>query len=164
MVPPCKPRFLCTSRAKSNFPKYLDIISPRKRPTRSIHQTILTKYREHGSHVIIVLQLHLGESICPSKSIDGRAMLNIIHPCFFVVETTINLVLLILQYMQCNINMDPKETRFLSTIVHYCISVHEYMVWFANELNTPIYKIKKKNIYVVDHINYWYNINHRKLL
>lgn len=75
--------------------------------------TILIKYKEHGSHMIVVLEHHLGK-LNASIWVDRRkSILNIVHPsCVTVVEITINLIQLIFQAIQCNINAEPKRTRF----------------------------------------------------
>ena len=59
---------------------------------------VLTKYREYGSHVVVVPELHLGEFNASGYSHRWTTILNIVHlSCVFMVGLKINLVCLILQ-------------------------------------------------------------------
>jgi len=65
-----------------------------------------------------------------------------------VVETIVHLVQLILQAIRCDINVNPKQIKFLPCcsklqlaklrVNIYWENVHGFVFWFANEPNTLI--------------------------
>jgi hypothetical protein len=74
---------------------------------------VLTKYWEHGSHIVLVPKFHLGKLNASIWANRWTSILNTVHPpCVFVVEATVDLVQLILQPIQHDIISNPEQIGF----------------------------------------------------
>jgi len=138
------PDFLVCSWSNQTFLNIFERSNQRRVQLDWSFSDLLTKYREHGSHGVVVLELHMTELHFFGWADRCTSILNTVHPaCIYVVELTINFTQLILQYKKHDKISNLEHIRFSLVVVNSNYfgvkindwSVHDYLVWFTTYEN-----------------------------